>query len=316
MSALREVLAYAPASVGNVAVGFDLLGHALDGAGDRVLARRVAREPGQAAVRVVAIRGLVPDLPRDLERNTAARAVNALLLDERVDFAVELEIDKGIALGSGMGGSAASAVAALVAANALLPRPRPLPDLYPHALEGEFAASGGRHGDNVAASLLGGLVLASPERRLPLPVPAGLSCLLLHPDQVLETRVARARLQAPYAIGDFVLQSAALALFLAGLYQSDLDLLRAGLKDLLVEPRRADLIPGFAAVKQALLDHGAIGASISGAGPSVFGWFADRASAAAAAQSAEGEFAAAGSAARVILSPVAAPGARVESCSS
>lgn len=314
MSRVREACAFAPASVGNVGVGFDLLGHALVGAGDRVLARRIAGDPCAPLVRVAAIRGVVRDLPRDCERNTATRAIAALLRSQRADFAVEIEIDKGIALGSGMGGSAASAVAGLVAANALLQRPLPLAELYPFALEGEFAASGGRHGDNVAPSLLGGLVLASPERLLPLPVPAGITCLLLHPDLVVETRVARERLKAPYALADFVAQSTALALFMAGLYQSDLELLRAGLRDLLVEPRRADLIPGFAAVKQALLDGGALGASISGAGPSVFGWFAARSAAAAAAAPAIAAFAAAGLAARALVSEVAAPGARIESC--
>ncbi|MGD9582581.1 MAG: homoserine kinase [Lysobacterales bacterium] len=316
MSGARAASAFAPASVGNVGVGFDLLGHALAGAGDRVLARRIAAERAAPPVRVVAIRGVLADLPRDCERNTAARAIAALLASQNVDFAVEIEIEKGIALGSGMGGSAASAVAAVVAANALLPRPLPLPEIYPFALEGEFAASGGRHGDNVAASLLGGLVLASPERLLALPVPAGITCLLLHPDLVVETRVARERLKAPYPLSEFVAQSCALALFMAGLYRSDLALIRAGLRDGLVEPRRADLIPGFAAVKQALLDGGALGASISGAGPSVFGWFAGRAAAEAAAAPAIAAFAAAGLAADALVSDLAAPGARLESCSS
>jgi homoserine kinase len=302
--------AYAPASVGNVAVGFDLLGQALVGAGDRVRVRRVAG----AAVRVSAIRGSVLDLPRDCERNTAARAVAALLRAQAADFGVDIEIEKGIPLGSGMGGSAASAVAALVAANALLAQPLPLPALYPFALEGEFAASGGYHGDNVAPSLLGGLVLATHSGCIALPVPAGLSCLLLHPDLVVETRRARACLQAPYAIADFVAQAEALALFMCGLERGDLRLIGAGLRDVLVEPRRAHLIPGFAAVKQALLDHAALGASISGAGPSVFGWFTTAAAAAAATSDALGAFAAAGLSATALLSPVAAPGARLEAC--
>ena len=213
-----------------------------------------------------------------------------------------------------MGGSAASAVAALVAANALFDAPLPLEALYPHALEGEFAASGGHHGDNVAPSLLGGLVLAARDRLLHLPVPAGLHTLIVHPDLVVETRVARERLRAPYAIADFVAQSEALALFLAGLYTNDSALIRAGLRDVLVEPRRADLIPGFAAVKQALLDHDAFGASISGAGPSVFGWFASRAAAEAAQGDAVRAFAAAGLSARAYVSAIAAPGARIEAC--
>ena len=149
MSRARAV-AFAPASVGNCAVGFDLIGHALEGPGDRVTATRCA----DRGVRVDAIRGLPIELPREVEKNTAARAVASLLTAVDAEFGVALEIEKGIALGSGMGGSAASAVAALVAANALLDTPLPLDALYPHALEGEFAASAGRHRAHVAPSLL------------------------------------------------------------------------------------------------------------------------------------------------------------------
>lgn len=310
MSPPREVIAYAPASVGNVAVGFDLLGHALDGAGDRVLARRTQ----SAGVQVLRISGLPMELPSDPQRNTAARAVQALLASRAACFGVELELEKGIPLGSGMGGSSASAVAGLVAANALFTDPLPLEALYPFALEGEFAASGGRHGDNVAPSLLGGLVLATHVGCLRLQVPAGLTCLLVHPDLVVETRVARARLSALYPLSDFVAQSEALALFLCGLHRADPALIRAGLRDVLVEPRRADLIPGFFEVKQAMLDHAALGASISGAGPSVFSWFESEAQARAAMADAIAAFAAAGLTARGLISPVAAAGARIEQC--
>lgn len=308
---LQRAVAFAPASVGNCAVGFDLIGHALEGPGDRVTAVRMT-EPG---VRIDAIRGLPITLPREPDKNTAARAVASLLRAVDADFGITLDIDKGIPLGSGMGGSAASAVAALVAANALLAKPLPLEALYPHALEGEFAASGGHHGDNVAPSLLGGLVIAAHARVLRLPTPEGLHTLLVHPDLVVETRLARERLRAPYGIAEFVPQSEALALFLSGLYRNDLDLLRAGLKDVLVEPRRADLIPGFAKVKQALLDHGAYGASIAGAGPSVFGWFATREAAAAARADAEAAFAEVGLTTTSYVSPVAGAGARIETCS-
>lgn len=300
-----EATAHAPASVGNVAVGFDILGHSLAGAGDRVTARRIA-EP---EVRVDAITGVVTDLPRDRERNTAARAVAAWRAAAGVPFGVALRIDKGIALGSGMGGSAASAVAALVAANALLDEPLPREALYPFALEGESAASGSRHGDNVGPMLLGGLVLATDERLVPIPVPAQLRCALVHPHVVLETRFAREALAGHYALGEFVAQSANLAQLLAGCYRNDLDLIRHGLADVLVEPRRAALIPGFAAVKRAALDAGALGASISGAGPSVFAWCLDDAGAALATRAMQAAFAGVGLAADALVSPVAGPAA-------
>jgi homoserine kinase len=164
--------------------------------------------------------------------------------------------------------------------------------------------------------LLGGLVIA-PASGAPVrvPVPASLHCAVVHPHFVLETRTARAALAGSYALHDFVVQSEGLALFLAGCFTSDLSLIRRGLRDVLVEPRRASLIPGFAKVKQAALDGGALGASISGAGPSVFGWFETRAQAERAATGMVAEFKAVGFDSDVLVSPVAGPAAKVESCS-
>ena len=259
--------AFAPAGVGNVAVGFDLLGMALDTfdhdgheLGDIVTA--TVTNLGQ--VRVSGITGLALDLPLDAEHNTAARAVRALLraLDLQIGF--ELHIHKGIPLGSGLGGSAASAVAGVVAANAALGSPFELEALYPFALEGECAASGARHGDNVGPQLLGGLCFTNSDRCISLPVPSGLTAVVVHPDFVLETKIARAALAVPFQISEFVAQSDKLAGFLIALYENDHSLLRQSLADVLVEPKRAPLIPGFYAVKQAALDAGAIGASILG----------------------------------------------------
>jgi len=301
--------AFAPASVGNVAVGFDILGHALEGVGDTVHARRI----DALEVRVDAVCGLVTELPRDPQRNTAARAVAALLAATQPGFGVSLALDKGIPLGSGMGGSAASASAALVAVNALLDQPLSREALYPFALEGEFAASGGYHGDNLGAQLLGGLVLATREHLVQVPVPAGLTAVLVHPPAVLETRRAREVLAQPFGIADVVRQNGHLALLLAGCWRGDMGLIRAGLNDVLIEPRRAPLIAGFAQVKQCALDHDALGASISGAGPSVFAWFADRATAQRAAPAMAQVFGAsyAGAACDVYVSAVAAAGARL-----
>jgi homoserine kinase len=200
-------------------------------------------------------------------------------------------------------------VAALVAANALLERPLPRESLYGFAMEGEAVASGGRHGDNVGPMLLGGLVLATRDRLVRLPVPPGWHCALVHPHVVLETRKARAALAGDYALSEFVAQSANLALVLAGCFQGDATLVREGLKDVLVEPRRAALIPNFARVKQAALDHQALGASISGAGPSVFGWFEQRAQAESAAAAMRSAFAEAGLDSDSFVSPVDGPAA-------
>lgn len=312
MSTARRASAFAPASVGNVAVGFDLLGHVLGGVGDRVtVARRVDR-----AIRVRAIGGVAANLPLEPEHNTAARALIAMRDGLGLDHGYDLWIDKGIPLGSGMGGSAASAVAAVVAANALLDVPLTKEALYPFALVGEAVASGSAHGDNVGPALLGGLVLATPERLLALPVPTAWHVALVHPHQILETRRSREVLQGGWQLTEFVAQSAHLALFLTGLARVDPDLVRAGLRDTLVEPRRAALIPGFAAVKSAAMDAGALGASISGGGPSVFAWYRTRGQAEEAVLAMLAAFRAIGIEADSYVAPIAGPGAEVITCDS
>jgi homoserine kinase len=302
-----QARAFAPASVANVAVGFDLLGYPLAGVGDTVTVRRIEAPE----VRIAAIRGTTVELPLDAARNTAGAALMSLRRTLALPFGLEIEIDKGIPLSSGMGGSAASSVAALVAANALLEQPLSREALYAFALDGEAVASGSRHGDNLGPMLVGGLVLCTLERLVPVPVPAAWHSLVVHPDAVLETRRARQALAGDYALGEFVAQSANLALVLAGCHAGDAGLVRAGLRDVLVEPRRAGLIGGFAAAKQAALEAGAMGASISGAGPSVFGWFETRQAAEAAAAPVRAAFAAAGFASQAWVSAVASPGARL-----
>jgi len=302
-----EATAFAPASVGNIGIGFDILGHTIAGPGDRATVRRIDAHE----VRIAEIRNNTVELPLDAAGNTAGAALIALRQTLRLPFGFEIELDKGIAFGSGMGGSAASAVAALVAANALLEQPLAHVALYPFALEGEAVASGGYHGDNVGAMLLGGIVLATRERLVRVPAPKSWHCVLVHPDATLETRRAREALKGAYALTEFVAQSANLALVLSGCHLGDASLVRAGLCDVLVEPRRAPLIAGFAQVKQAALDHHALGASISGAGPSVFAWFEDVAAAIAAAPAMRAGFAQAGLGSESFVSPVNGPAAEL-----
>jgi homoserine kinase len=244
-------------------------------------------------------------------RNTAGQALIALRAALDLPFGLEIELEKGIPLGSGLGGSAASCVAALVAANAVLDAPLSRDALYGYALDGEAVASGSRHGDNVAPMLVGGVVLATATRMVALDAPEWLHAVVVHPDQVLETRQARAVLAEPYPLSQIVAHGACLALFLTGLQRGDAAMIGEGLKDLLVEPRRAPLIPGFARVKQAALDHGALGSSISGAGPSTFAWFTSKAAAEAATPAMRAAFAEAGFAARSYVSPVRGPRAEV-----
>ena len=305
---MTRATAFAPASIGNVAVGFDVLGHSVSGPGDRVTVTRTAT----GIVRIVAIRGAQIPLPMTVAENTAGRALLTLQRSLPVEIGFDVEIDKGIAMGSGMGGSAASAVAAVVAATAVLEAPVSSAILYQCAMQGEAAATGSAHGDNVGPMLLGGLVIAPAEGApVKVPTPDWLHVALVYPHFVLETRKARAALAGAYELHDFVVQSEGLALVLAGCFTSDASLLRRGLRDVLVEPRRAALIPGFAKVKQAALDCGALGASISGAGPSVFGWFESAAAAEKASLAMAAAFDEVGLKSDRLVSRVSGPAARV-----
>ncbi len=301
----RMARARASASLGNVAVGFDILGHSIEGPADVATVTRI----DQSDVVITDIRGCVADLPTDPRLNTAGTALLALRKALGIRHGFALALDKGIPLGSGLGGSAASCVAALVAANALLDRPLQHEALYGFAVEGEAVASGSRHGDNVGPMLTGGLALATRDRLLRIPVPAEWHCAVVHPHFVLETRTARAALARDFALHDFVRQSGHLALVLAGCYQADAQLVREGLRDVLVEPLRAGLIPGFGRVKQAALDHRALGASIAGGGPSVFGWYTSRRDAEQAAAAMAAAFRDAGLASDGHVSPINGPAA-------
>lgn len=313
MTPHAHATAAAPGSIGNCAVGFDVLGQSLPGPVDRVTVQRTTT----GEVRVLAIRGCHKPLPRDAERNTAGRALLALREHFPPGTGFDVEIDKGLALSSGMGGSAASAVAAVVAANDLREESLPLEVLYRAACEGEAAASGAPHGDNVAPSLCGGLVIAphvgSHHRGAPVrvAVPDWLHVALVHPHCELETRRSREVLREPYPIADFARQAEGLALVMIGCQTGDRALLHRGLFDVLVEPRRAPLIPGFADVKLAAMTEGAFGASIAGGGPSVFGWFDGREAAERGAAAMREAFAAAGLDSDVLVGPVNGPSAAV-----
>jgi homoserine kinase len=268
----RTETAFAPASVGNVGVGFDILGHSIENLGDRV---SVTRTDAAAGVVIREIRGVVTKLPLEAKKNTAGRALLAMQEALALDFGFEVEIDKGIPLGSGLGGSAASAVAAVVAANALLEAPASMRELLQFAIQGEAVASGSLHADNVAPSLLGGLVLTvgvERPRTKVIPVPAGLRCVVAHPHMVLATSEARQVLKKTVTLSDLVWQTANLAGFISACYTDDLAMLGEAFVDVVIEPQRQVLIPGFSVVQQAAMSRGALGCSISGAGPSVFAW--------------------------------------------
>ncbi len=305
--------AFAPATVANVAVGFDILGFAVAGLGDRVTVMKT-ETPGVQIEGLEGIEG-ADEIPRDAAKNTAGLPLLKLIEALRLDFGFSVRIAKGIPLGSGMGGSAASAVGAIVAANRLLANPLPIAELLPFALEGEAVASGAKHADNIAPCLFGGLTLTGIGENpvvTRLPYPTSLFCAVVHPAMRLATRDARAVLKTDLSLKLHIQQSANLAAFVAGCCTDDFGLIRRGLVDVLIEPQRASLIPGFAAVKAAALSAGALGCSISGAGPSVFA-LAESATVATQAQNAmiAAFLAAGGLHARGWVSPILATGATV-----
>lgn len=267
------VTAFAPASIGNVAVGFDMLGLALEDVGDRVEARRTASD----GVTVAEVRGLDgelhPYLSTDPDHNTASIAAKALWNDHGSGGGIELKVFKGVPLQSGMGSSAASAVAAAFAANALLATPLPTQELLKYALVGEQYASGGLHADNVAPSLMGGMIFC-PQVLLPevisLPVPKGVRAVLVHPELQVNTAHARRKLAKGYSLEQWLEQQAYFGGFLAACASSNINLIRKTLKDVIIEPQRKAAVSCFDAVKEAAEKGGALGVSLSGSGPSMF----------------------------------------------
>ena len=263
------IAVYAPGSVSNVACGFDIMGFALDEPGDVV----IASPQDAAGVSITSIEGDGGRLSRDPKKNTASAAVIELLRRLETTRGVALTIHKGLPLASGVGSSGASAVAAVVAANELLGRPAPMMMLLECAMAGEFAGCGSIHPDNVTPSLYGGFILArsaQPPDIVRLPVPNGLSCAVLHPHIEIETGASRRLLGDQVALNDATRQWANVGALVAALHTADLDLLSRSLVDHIAEPKRASLVPGFAEVKAAAMQAGALGCSLSGSGPSVF----------------------------------------------
>ncbi len=306
---VRSATVFAPATVGNVGVGFDLLGHATVSVGDRVTVSRLD-EPT-----VVVRSGGDPPLPLDAASNTAGAGLLRLIQDLGLSFGFEVYLEKGIPLGSGMGGSAASAAGAILAASRLLPEALTQAQLLTYGLYGEQVATGSLHADNLAPCLLGGLTLVldhEPVEVVRIPVPPALHCVVVQPRLRLDTRDARRVLPTHICLTDHVAQAGNLAGVLAGCHSGDFRLIGRSLQDLIVEPARAPLVTGFEGVKRAALDGGALGCSLSGSGPAMFAWCVGPESGESIRARMIGAFKAAGIEARGWVSPVNAPGARVE----
>ena len=265
----RTATAFAPATVSNVACGFDVLGFAMDAPGDTVTATW-SDAPG---ITIDAIEGDGGRLPREAARNTAGIAAAAMRAHLGESRGIALVIRKGLPLSSGLGGSAASAAAAVVAVAGLAGATPSADVLIACALDGERDGAGSSHADNIAPCICGGFVLvrqASPADIVTLPVPAGLTAVVVHPDLEIETAMARQLLGTEVPLTDAVQQWANLGAFVHALHTADFSLLSRSLQDTIAEPRRAPLLPGLAQIQEAARAAGALGCSLSGSGPSLF----------------------------------------------
>ncbi len=261
--------AFAPATISNLGPGFDCLGLAIQGAGDRVRVRRAAT-PGVRLCRVTGDRGRLPTEP---EANTASAVLIEMIRRYAPGAGLEVELDKGLPLGSGLGSSGASACAALIAGDAALGLSLGHPQLVDLARDGERIACGSAHPDNVAPAIVGGIVLIpnlDPLRLISLPSPRDLWIAVYTPGCEVKTADARAVLPEQVGLGQTVRHAARLGLLVHALHVDDLALMGEAIVDELVEPARAHLIPGYLDAKIAAIEAGAIACSISGAGPTTF----------------------------------------------
>ncbi|WP_158839301.1 homoserine kinase [Polaribacter sp. L3A8] len=258
---------FAPATVANVSCGFDSLGFAVDEIGDEMTFTKTTEK----GVKITNITGA--NLTYNVDENAASAVVKKILNEANADFGIELTIHKGFSPGSGLGSSAASAAGAAFGANQLLGNIYSDLELTKFAMFGEEVACGTPIADNVSAAIYGGFVLVrsySPLEIIKLPVPNELRVVAIHPQVEVKTKDAREVLPTEIALKDAVTQWANVGGLISGLYADNYDLISNSLVDIIVEPHRKKLIPFFDDVKNAATKAGALGAGISGSGPTIF----------------------------------------------
>jgi homoserine kinase len=271
MTKYKSVTAFAPASVANVGCGYDIMGYSVDGIGDRV---SISLNPEADNSKVILTGAYGHFTPAERHKNTAGVAVNAFLNSLGIsDISLDITLEKNMPLGSGMGSSASSSAAAVYAANYMMGSPLSTIELVPFAMEGERVACGTAHADNVAPALIGGFTLIRSYRPLdiiPVQCPGDLFSVIVHPQIELNTSDSRRVLKTEVSYENAIIQSANTAGFMVALIKGDYNLMKRSMSDLLAEPYRMQLIPGFDVIKNAALEVGAVGCGISGSGPSVF----------------------------------------------
>ena len=263
----NEIKLFSPATVANVACGFDVLGFCLDTVGDEMVIRKVDKK----GIRITKIEGC--KLPYETKLNVAGVSALAMYQELQPDCGFEIEIKKNIKPGSGIGSSAASAVGSVYGINALLGSPLNKTQLTRFAMKGEALASGSEHADNIAPALFGGFTLVksvNPLEILQIPSPDNLYVTIIHPQIEIKTAISRAILPKNIALQDAVTQWANVGSFIHSLHTSDYPLMKRSLHDVIIEPHRSKLIPHYDEVKKQTLNVGALGTNISGSGPSIF----------------------------------------------
>lgn len=264
---MKEIRVFAPATVSNVGPGFDLMGFALNDPGDILHIRKNDKQ----VIRL--INETDYDIPEDPEKNVASVAVKSLLQDAEHTEGFDIVFEQKIKPGSGIGSSAASCCAAVYGVNELLGRPYDSNRLIEFALKGEYMASNSLHADNIAPSMLGGFILIrryNPIDLINLSVPEELWCTVAHPDIEIKTLESRKLIPASIPLADTLSQCGNIASLVAGISNSDYDLIFRSLEDKIAEPVRKKDIPPYESLKKELAEEGITGFSISGSGPSVF----------------------------------------------
>lgn len=264
---MKSIRVFCPGTIANVSCGFDVLGLSLAGVGEYMT---VTQTPTKG-ITISEITG--QDLPLETAKNVAGVAGLALLEALGSEAGFDIKIEKKIKAGSGIGSSVASSAGAVWAINHLLGNPYTTIELIPFAMEGERLASGVAHADNVAPALLGGFTLVrstDPLDVVSLPSPRELYATVIHPQIEIKTADSRRILKSSLSLKDAITQWGNVGGLVAGLYREDYELIGRSLQDVVIEPVRSILIPGFDEIKAAALNAGALGCGISGSGPSVF----------------------------------------------
>lgn len=304
----ESVIIFSPATVANVGPGFDILGFALDAPGDIIKMEKIDARRHEFLNETEVV------LPLDQKKNVAGVALDAFLRSIGSTQKFRLTFKEKIPAGSGIGSSAASSAAAVYGGNILMDRPYSGSELIPFAMKGEELASGSAHADNVAPALLGGFALIRSYDPLDITGilgPETLHCSIVHPEISIATEDSRKILKTSVPLRTAITQCGNVAGLVAGLITGDFRLIRDSMHDVIAEPVRSFLIPEFDRVKEAALQAGALGCSISGSGPSLFALNEDRETAQASGRAMEEVFRSVNIFSRVFVSPVNQQGMKV-----